>query len=197
MPLRDRNLRIALLTAVKKAVDAEIDAERADHRDMLVEKYTDEGTKTFDVKLPNGPKVATVSLSVPQASMDFTDWDAFAKWAEVNAPSLIVEVPIPAQPRTIIPARKATVEHHLHQGRAREYLVHFKPAGQNGDVVHTDTGEVVPGVTHTPEGTPKSFSVNFTPDGKDDLARAWRSGELEHVTVGSVLPAIQPPEEKP
>lgn len=189
MKLGDRNLRFALLNAVHLAIKAELDAERADHTADLRELYEDSGVKSMDVKLPGGSKVATISLSVPKASTDVVDEAALLEWATESAPWLVETIHHPEVPAYTVPAVPAYDEHRLDREYLAEWVKGVKPTG-SGEVVDPDTGEVVPGITHTAEGAPKSFSVRYATDGRDDLARAWRDGELEHLTGGSVLPAI-------
>lgn len=189
MTVRDRNLRFALLKAVADAINTELAAEREDHTFSLVEKYEDEGTKSFDVKLPSGVKVATISLSVPKASTEVVDEDALVAYAKASAPWLLKEVHHPETPA--IPAQPAWTEEVLDREALGEWIKGVKPVeSTGGSVVDPDSGEIVTGILHTPEGKPRSFSVRYATDGRDALALAWRAGELEHLTSGSVLPAL-------
>lgn len=194
MSLRDRNLRFALLKAVADAINDALAEERADHRDSLLERYDDEGTTSFDVRLPDGTQVAKISLAVPKAATTVTDEDALLAWAKVNAPELVETEVIPAQPeRTVVmPATDEVVDEFLHPKRVTELLARVKPAPGTDMVVDPDTGVVVDGVTHAPAGRPKSFSVRYSPDGREALAVAYRSGELGHLTAGTVLPDVRP-----
>lgn len=193
MKTGDRNLRVAVLKAIADAINTALDAERTEHLGMLVERYDDEGMKSFDVRLPaNGDgervKVATISLAIPKDSIDVDEADLYA-WALDNAGTLLKEELIPAQPEQIIPAQPEQRIRVLDRKRVTEFLKDVKP-GPAGSVVHTDTGEIVDGLTHVPGARPKSFSVRFETDGRDELARAWRNGHLEHVLDATPLPAL-------
>ncbi len=195
LTFRDRILRLSLFKALMEHLAAEYDGERQGLFAELRERYDDEGTKSWDYRLPkrtpNPPKIGSISLAIPKAKTEVTDDDALLAWAREHAPELVRVEHYPAVPRQVIPARKAWTEETLDRKRVTELLARVKPAGdQAGPVVDTDTGVIVDGVTWTPEGEPKSFSIRFEPDGRDTLARAWRSGELEHLTAGSILPAL-------
>lgn len=191
MSVRDKNLRFALLKAVADGINAELAAEREDHTFSLVEKYVDEGTKSFDVKLPSGVKVAAISLSVPKASTEVVDEEALLAYAKESAPWLLKTVAHPAVPEQYLPPTPAYDEEVLDRETLTEWIKTVKPVdATGGPVVDPDSGEVVAGVLHTPEGKPRSFSVRYATDGRDDLARAWRAGELEHLTADSILPAL-------
>jgi hypothetical protein len=194
MNLKDRNLRYALLKAFTEAIAAELDAEKATHKADLTARYDTEGVKSFDVKLPDGTKVAAISLAIPKASTEVTDTDALLKWAEANAPHLVevTEHPAVAEHLVLVPAVEAWTEKVLDTKLVAELLTHVKPVERTGGpVVDTDTGQIVDGVTYTPEGPPKSFSVRYTDDGREDLGRAYRSGDLSFLVGGTPLPAIE------
>jgi len=190
--LKDRNLRIALLKAVTEDIADRMDAEKDLHRTELVERYEDEGTKSFDVKLPNGAKVAAISLSVPKPTTTVVDDEALLKWARDNAPELVTEAVIPGVPAHFVEAVPERVEFVLDRKRVTELLGRVKPAdAAGGEVVDPDTGSLVEGVVYTPGAAPKSFSVRYEPDGREALALAYRAGELNDLLVGTPLPAIE------
>lgn len=175
--LRDENLRVALLKAFGEWVDAELTSVRAAHRDTLVERYQDEGTKSFDVKLPDGTKVATISLSIPKDHIDVTDPDALIEWGKANDPTIVTTVDHPA-----VPAH-TTVE--LDLKRVAELIGRAKSA--DGVVVDPDTGTVIDGLTFRPGGPPKSYAVKYTDDGREHIGTALRAGELAHLVAGTPL----------
>lgn len=181
--LRDRNLRMALLKAIADAVQDALKAERATHMADLIERYEDEGTKSFDVKLPSGTKVATISLSIPKDAVEVVDPDGLAEWAKDHDMSLIRERHVPAVPaHTVV---------ELDPKRVAELLKRAKPMPGDTQVVDGATGELVDGLALVVGGTPKSFSVRYTDDGRTDLGDAYRAGALDHL-VGNVdvLPQI-------
>lgn len=182
--LRDANLRVALLKAFAEWVETELNTVRAEHRDDLVARYQEEGTKSFDVKLPDGTKVGTISLSIPNDRVDITDQTALIAWATSNDPTLVKTVDHPA-----VPAH-TTVE--LDPKRFSEFLARVK-TGSDGSVIDPDTGAVVDGLTHKPGGPPKSYSVRYTDDGREHIGTALRAGHLSHLIAGTPL-AIGDPE---
>lgn len=192
MKLKDLNLRIALLKAISDAITEEVANARQAHRDELVERYVDEGTKSFDVRLPNGTKVGAISLTVPKAVTEVTDEELLLKWARENAPDLIEEVTIPGVAAHFVEAVPERTEFALNAKRITELLDRVKPVeSAGGEVVDPDTGSLVDGVTYTPGGTPKSFSVRYEEDGREALALAYRAGELSHLVGGTPLPAVE------
>ncbi|KAJ1684798.1 hypothetical protein LUZ63_020069 [Rhynchospora breviuscula] len=181
-------------TALTEALADVLAAERADHLVDLVDRYDDEGTRSFDVRLPADEagervKVATITLSVPKDRLDVTSEDDLLDWAEAAAPWLLKETRIPAVPQQVIPAQPERVETTLDRAQLEVFLKAVKP-GPNGSVVDPDTGQLVDGMTHTPGGAPRSFSVRYADDGREDLIRAWRRGDLEDVLSGTPLPQI-------
>lgn len=192
MSLRDKNLRIALLKAFVDAIEDELKRERETHRDELVTRYDDEGTKSFDVKLPDGVKVATISLSIPKASTEISDGDALMAWAKENAPELLTVVEHPGTPAVRVPAKPPWTEHQFNLREVNALIDRLEPvdSANPGPVVDPDTGQIVDGVTHTPAAAPKSYSVRYTDTGRADLARAYRSGALGEVVAGTPLAII-------
>lgn len=191
--LRARNTRLALLKTFADAIKDALDQERADHLEALRTRYVEEGTKSFDVKLPNGVKVAAISLSIPKATTEVTDPEALLNWAVENAPTLVEEVAHPAVPEQIIPAQPAWTEQRVDPKRVTAFIEdHVKPvdASERGPVVDLATGTIVEGITFTPEDDPKSFSVRFTSDGRLDIVEAYRSGLLAELLPGTPLPVI-------
>lgn len=187
MNLKDRNLRFALLKAVADAIADELAAERADHTIDLRERYDDEGTTGFDVKLPDGTKVATISLSVPKPSTTVVDPDAFVAWCRDNFPTAVTEHHVPAQPAVVIPATEA---HTVYTVDPKLTTTLLKDAKIVDGFVFDKNGTLIEGVEHKPAGVPKSFSVRYESDGRDALAVAYRAGELDHLVTGSSLPAL-------
>lgn len=185
MSLRDKNLRMAFLKAVADAVEAELRALRNDHVADLVQEWRDEGSKSWNVRLPGTTtKVATITLSEPKPTTDVVDEAAFVAWCKENRPDAVeVQVTpfIPAQPET----RREVVNPRVQA----EILSGLKPA-DGGECVDPDTGTLVDGVKYTPAAEPKSFSVRYEKDGREALALAYRRGELDSLTSGTALPQI-------
>lgn len=191
MGLKNRNLRFVLRKALMDFLKADLDADRTDHTFDLVKRYEDDGVKSMDVKLPDGSKIAAISLSVPSKSTEVVDDEALVKWACENAGWLLKDHIIPAVPEQVIPAQAERTEKVLDTEALTEFLKAVKPVeASGGPVVDPDTGSIVDGIVYTPEGKPRSFSVRYTTDGREEVVRAWRTGLLEHLTAGSVLPVI-------
>ena len=185
LSMRDANTRFALLKAFADAIYAEIASNREEHTARLVERYADEGTKSFDVKLPDGTKVGSISLTVPKPTTTVTDDDAFLKWITVNRPGALRLVP--AQPAVVTPA--AAEFWQVDPKAVTTILAEAKPA-DDGMVVDPD-GVLIDGVSYLPAEAPKQFSVRYEGDGREALALAYRRGELNALASGSALPAIE------
>ena len=187
MSLREQNLTFAFLKAVADAVEAELRRMRDDHTATLVEEWREEGSKSWNVRLPGGPKVATITLSEPKATSTVVDEVAFLEWCEANRSDAVETATTPAIPAVeAVPARSYR---RVAPKAQTALLAGFKPI-PSGDLVDPDTGSLVDGVKHAPAGEPKSFSVRYETDGRDALALAYRAGELDHLASGSVLPQI-------
>ena len=187
MSMRERNLRMVFLKAVADAVEAELRRMRDDHTATLLGEWREEGSKSWNVRLPGGTtKVATITLSEPKPSTAVTDPDAFLAWCEANVPGAVEEYETPPVPAVeAVPAR--TVRRVSPKGQTA-ILARLKPVGE--ECVDPESGALVDGVTYKPAAEPKSFSVRYETDGRDALALAYRAGELDHLASGSVLPQI-------
>lgn len=190
MSLREKNLRMAFLKAVADAVEAELRALRNDHVTDLVQAWRDEGSKSWNVRLPGTTtKVATITLPEPQPSTDVVDEAAFLAWCKANRPDAVDAEIIPAVPRQVIPAQPETRREVVNPKAQTEILAGLKPA-DGGECVDPATGTLVDGVKYTPAAEPKSFSVRYEKDGREALALAYRRGELDSLTSGTALPQI-------
>jgi len=162
-------LRQTILRAIADALKAEMDAGRADLTERLVELYDALGSKSFDVKLESGKKVATLSLSISQPAPKVTDEKAVLEWAKRNAPDLV----------RVVPAREEV---------ATAGLLERLSFAEDG-TAYDRNGEVVPGVTMTAGGEVTHYSTKFVPDGRRAIAEAWSRGEFAR-TLPGVAPAL-------
>ena len=162
-------LRQTILRAIADALKAEMDAGRADLTERLVELYDTLGSKSFDVKLESGKKVATLSLAITQPAPKVTDERAVLEWAKENAPDLV----------RVIPAREEV---------AVPGLLERLSFAEDG-TAYDGNGEVVPGVTMTRGGEVTHYSTRFVPDGRRAIAEAWSRGEFAR-TLPGVAPAL-------
>lgn len=191
LTVAQRNLRFALMKAIADAIKEELDLERADHTTDLRRMYEDAGIKSMDVKLPGGGKVATISLSIPKPTTTVVDEEALLAWCQANMPTAILEETIPAEPERVIPATPERTVYRVDPAMVDALLKNSRPVDPAGGPVVDEDGVVVDGVTYTPAGSPRSFSVRYETGGREDLAVAWRSGELDALVAGSTLPALE------
>lgn len=118
-----------------------------------------------------GVLVGAVTLAKGRTVSKFSDADAFEAWVKHVHPEEIETV-------TITRVRPAFVERLMSAAR------------QLGHAVDADTGEEVPGIT-VEQGEPYP-TVRLAPAAREEIARAWKAGELADL-VGGLL-AIEPGE---
>lgn len=157
MSLRDSALRAAVLKALKDLIAAEETVARQDMAaDFAVASEQLGDLKSIVVKLPDGSKVATVSLTEGRTTWQVTDEPAFLAWVTDNFPSEV---------ETVTRVRPAFVP-----AMQKMYTV-------EGDVVVGPSGLVAEGVTVT-AGAPFT-SVRYTPEGRTAISDAWQAGRLD------------------
>lgn len=162
-------LRTAILKALRDAIDEELEAERATTLSEVRQVYEAYGAKSFDVRLSDSTKVASISLAIPKAEAAVTGPAELDAFIEATYPHAMLIVPAS---RTVSPAFR---EEFL---RRLEFI--------DGTPV-TPEGEVVPGVEYRAAGEPKSFSVRFEKTGRERIARAWALGQF-----GALMPGMAP-----
>ncbi len=141
----------ALRAAVFGAVRDRIVEVYGDARAALTDAFTTTGADSTTATLPDGTKVAKVSLvgADRKPKLVVEDELAFFRWVAEHHPTEIE--------RRVRPAFR---DHLLDQvGR---------------------TGELPDGVGLSPAGEPY-VSVRFAPGGRDAIRRAWAAGQLAHV----------------
>jgi len=181
MSMRDDNLRLTLMKAVADTVAKFMAEAREQRLPDLLDFYDDNGSKSLSVRLPDGTKVATISLPEKKEFFEVTDKVAFLTWAREHHPEWIETVVVPPQP-------EITYE-EVSETQANRYL---KGLAHQGDVAFDGkTGEVVDGVTYHPKGRPTSFSVLWEGEGKERIIDAWRTGQLAEIVGTDVLPQIE------
>jgi len=185
LSLKDANTRFALLKAFADAIYSEIASNREIHTARLVERYTEEGTKSFDVLLAGGVKVGSISLTIPKPTTTVTDPEAFLAWCLDNRPDDVWFVK--GEPAVVIPA---TQDHFEVNPKATTTILKESRPADDGAVVDV-AGVLIDGVTYTNGAVPTSFSVRYTDDGREALALAYRRGQLNDLASGSALPAIE------
>lgn len=162
--MKELTRKVALLTALKDAVEAELDAARAEARAVIIKAREELGVKSVEVTTPDGEIVATVTVAgggiAPAVHYDET----FLAWVKENHPTEVVEAVRPAFSKALL-------------GRLE----------QAGDkFVDPNTGEVVPGIGERSKS--EYISVRFKPEGREAIAEAWRSSEIGALLGG--LPAL-------
>lgn len=178
--LKDANLLFALLKAIADTINGSVGELRGDHMKRLVEFYELTGSKSLDVKLDDGRKVATITLSISRDQVTVSDGEAFADWCEKNRPGTVKTEEIPAVTRKYVDPK-----------RVEGILADFLPVPGAKEVT-TEDGEIVPGVTFKAGGAPTSFSVKWAPDGQDFLVTGYRLGQFSELLEGSPLREIEP-----
>lgn len=174
MSLKEHALRTAVLKAVSDALKSEVEADRGDLFEELCGLHELTGAKSLDVTLPDGRKVASISLAMPKAGPAITDSAAFDAFIAEQYPQAIIKVP----------ARKEIAESFR-----EELLSRLVAAGNpmGSEMVDASLGMLVPGVEYHEAGGPKSFSVRFEKTGREQIAAAWSDGDF-----GPLMPGIAP-----
>ena len=152
-----RNL--ALQAAVLKVLGDEIAARLALVKAAAQEAFEEAESTQAPALLPDGTKVATVSLAGGDGiSASVTDDAAFLGWVTANHPG--------------------ETELVVRDGYRKKVLDAAKKAGHAIDPV---TGEKIPGV-EIRDSRPY-VSVRFRPGGADAVADAWQAGELTAIDL--------------
>ncbi|MFD7512262.1 hypothetical protein ACFV5N_23405 [Streptomyces sp. NPDC059853] len=179
MSLKDAALREAVVKLLSELVAGELKAVRAEVQSGLDTAATDSGTRQIAVSLPDGTRVATISLTEPSPEATVVDEAEFVAWAREQYPD----------------ARDTRIVRDIRPWKRAELLGQMTAAGvPEVQVVDEDTGEItathtVPGVEIRPTRA-RSHSVRFAKTGRDDILAAWRGGQLG----AAVPPALAPAE---
>ena len=181
MSIKADNLRIALVKTFADALADFMKDARGDHLEQLLEKYNEEGTKSFAVVLPDGTKVGNITLPEGKPTDQTVDEAALFEWAEENGGIDVETIP-------------ATEAREVKKVRASWLAEKIKSAieGDDGELIDAETGEAIPGVRRVPGKAPSSFTITYAKDGREKIAMAYRRGLLNDLTVGSALPQIEP-----
>lgn len=180
MNIKDELRRMALIKAFTDALMDFTKDERANVLSDLLEKYEDEGTKSFNVTLPNGQKVASITLPEGKPVDKTVDEAALFEWAEAQGGIDLEVIPAVAE-RTVKKVRASWLADKI-KGAIE---------GDDGDLIDAESGEVIEGIKRIPGAAPSSFTVRFATDGREKLATAYRRGELNDLVAGTALPQIE------
>lgn len=169
MSLGELAAREAVLKALADAIGEELKAVRADVQAAL---DSTPGVRQLAAELPDGTPIAKISLTDPAPAATVTDPEAFLAWVRDHHPDRGA-----VTRRLVTEVRPAT----------QTALLAAMTAAGVAQWCDTETGEVhtVPGVEIRATRS-RSHSVRFDKGGRDQVAEAWRSGQL----TGLVLPEL-------
>jgi hypothetical protein len=170
MGLKQAAAREAILKTLLDAVKEEYDVARAETRDLLEAAAKETGVRQVAVSLPEGPDVATVSMSGGSAEAKVTDVDAFTSWVVANFASEV-------ERKFLTVVRESFTKKLLAELNASGTTEYADPAT---GVIHD-----VPGVAIAPTRA-RTHSIRFKKEGRDQVMHAWREGRL----TGVVLPQL-------
>jgi hypothetical protein len=158
----------ALKTLLDKVKDAYEDA-RKETRAALEAAAETTGVRQVAVSLPDGPDIATVSLSSGEAAARVVDEDAYTAWVLANYGTEI-------ERKFVTTVRQAFTDQLLKQITA---IGTGEWADADGVL------QKVPGVEMAPARA-RTHSVRFKQDGRAQVMQAWREGRL----TAAILPEL-------
>jgi hypothetical protein len=167
--MKELTRKVALLAALKDAVEAELEQARAEMKGVLLEAHDQFGVKSVEVDLPSGEVVASVSIVPEKEAAAVLSEDEFTSWVAHHHPEQI-----DTRPR-------------VHAAFAKLLLgrVEFTDSGK---AVDTDSGEVIDGLGVRAKAG--YVSVRFKPEGRELVAQAWRDRGI----LGTVMPRLDNPD---
>jgi len=158
--MKELTRKVALLTALKDAVESELDAARAEARETIIKAREELGVKSVEVTVPDGEVVATVTVAGGGTSPAVHYEDLYVGWVKENHPTEVVESVRPAFTKSLLGRLEAS-----------------------GDKwVDPNTGEVVGGIGERSRS--EYISVRFKPEGREASAKAWRGGTIAALLEG-------------
>lgn len=169
MSLKEAAAREAYLKTLLDVVNGAYKEARAETQQLLDAAAEETGARQIAVTLPDGPDIATVSLSSGEAAAKVVDEDEFTAWAIANYGTEI-------ERKLVTTVRKAFVDRLLKEVTA---IGTGEWADMNGVL------QKVPGVEMVPTQA-RTHSVRFKKEGRDRVMAAWREGRL----TGVVLPEL-------
>jgi hypothetical protein len=167
MSLKEAAAREAYLKTLLDVVNGAYKEARAETRQLLDAAAVETGARQIAVTLPDGPDIATVSLSSGEAAAKVVDEDEFTAWVIANYGTEI-------ERKLVTTVRKAFVDRLLKEMTA---------AGRT-EWADPETGVIheVPGVEIAPSQA-RTHSVRFKKEGRDKVMAAWREGRLTTVAL--------------
>lgn len=159
MSLKEDATTVAVLRALRDAIDAEYEAARLRVFAGLREARDEVGLKSMRVTLPDGTPIATVTLIDSKPATVVGDEAAFVAWVADRYPSE-VETQVRVRPSW-----------------QRKFLSELDPSAD--PVIDPCTGETVEGLVTMRSSGPRSFSLRPVAGGSQEIRRAWRCGDLD------------------
>ena len=159
MQTKDRASRVAILTALRDAIDVAIDNDREDLTADLKELSNAFGVKSIDIELPNGDKVATASLTLSEPKPFVNNEKEFVSWVATNYATELINIV------------RSSFQKALFEKAERL---------DSGEAVNPQTGEIIAGVLFS-EGGKEKLTVRFKKTGRELVADAFSRGELETI----------------
>jgi hypothetical protein len=167
MSLREAAEREAYLKTLLDAVNDAYKAARTETQTLLDAAAEENGTRQAAVALPDGPDIATVSLSSGEAAAKVIDEEAFTAWVIANYGTEV-------ERRFVTEVRPAFRDKVLGALTAANGIEWADP---ESGVIHE-----VPGVAIAPSRA-RTHSLRFKKDGRDKVMQAWREGRLAAVAL--------------
>jgi hypothetical protein len=180
LSIKTDNLRIALIKAYADALGDFLKEARDEHLEQLLTRYEEEGTKSFDIRLPDNTKIGAITLPQGKPADKTVDEAALFEWAEENGGVDVETIP-------------AVAAREVKKVRASWLAAKIKTAieGDGGELTDVETGEIIPGILRVPGKAPSSFTVTYAPGGREKIATAYVRGLLNDLAAGTVLPQIE------
>jgi DNA primase len=168
--LKEAAAREAALKTLLDTVKDAYDDARKDTRAALEAAAETTGVRQVAVSLPDGPDVATVSLSSGEAAARVVDDEAFTAWVRDNYATEL-------ERKFVTTVRQAFVDRLLKEMTAAGAPEYADP--------HTGVIHEVPGVQIAPARA-RTHNVRFKKDGRQQVMQAWREGRL----TAAILPEL-------
>jgi hypothetical protein len=161
---------LALEEAALKTLADAIGDRLKDVKAQMQEALNETGASRVEAKLPDGTKVATISMTSPKPAAVVTDPDLYLKWVREHSPANITS-------RLVTEVRPAYTT---------ALLAEMTAAG-TAEVADKETGvvEEVPGVEIKATRS-RTHSVRPVDGGREAIAEAWRTGALAHLALPQI-----------
>lgn len=162
--------QLALEEAALKTLADVIGDRLKDVKAQMQEALDTTGASRVEAKLPDGTKVATISMTSPKPTAVVTDPDKFLAWVRENSSANIVS-------RLVTEVRPAYTT---------ALLAEMTAAGV-AEVADKETGVVdeVPGVEIRATRS-RTHSVRPVDGGREAITEAWRTGALAHLPLPQI-----------